>query len=358
MLFKQKKKDKPDCLVYVLNGSAPPKLRYFNQRNQKKVRTIIMDSNGDPANKDNIDYLISTNALDDNIYAKVLITSEHQLEYIESNKKIKEWYTKHIDQFIVTQFKFDDYDYISTPSALSNKKIMHEFFKKHKHPTYGSIVSHAKLMTGDSYNKLSNKEKQNYVVKSAYGSGSEGALLSPKKVKAKEEYIVEKVIKSSPTVDFFVCTTLVTPNKKHNNDISILITSEKHKEFVDTGYPHTHADFSRYNSIKELMKWIADELGVTSGLFETEIAYDFKKNTFYLIDLNPRWSTDHDCIKEKFGKIVGKRFDMLTHAYFKKPFYKIVERFLSFKPAYVGPLLFYASTFIERKTSTKTWKII
>ena len=40
MLFKQKqkKKDKPDYLVYILNGFAPSKLRYFNQRNQKKVR--------------------------------------------------------------------------------------------------------------------------------------------------------------------------------------------------------------------------------------------------------------------------------------------------------------------------------
>lgn len=352
MLF-NKNKEKIDKVVYVLGGFSQSKLRYFNQRNDKNVRAILMEMGRgqSPNNAINIDWLCKKRILENNPYAKVLLNNEEQFNYINSKKKLINWFKKNINQFIVTKFTFDDTDITDNPSLIADKLYVNEFLSRKENFLNGkSVVSHTKVMTGSEYNKLKESKKKNVVVKSVYGSGNTGALLSPSKVDHKGKYIIEKVIKSTDTTKFYVCTTVVTPNEKTGKDVSLLITSEDHSEFVDTGYPHTRADFSQYTKLKEFMTYITNVLGVTSGLFETEVVYDEKNDIFYLIDLNPRWSTDHDCVKEKFGEIVGKKFDMMDFVYEGKPFYKKVEKFLKRHKNYIGPMKYYSSVFVNMNT--------
>ena len=346
-----KKKELENKIVYVLNGYAPSKLRYFNQRNNKKIKTVLMESHGDPSNAKNIDYLYDNNILcDKNI--KVLITSEAQLEYIASKETLLNWFKEYHNQFLVTKFVINNKTYYEEPTLLSNKVFINKLLNKNKYNN-NSVVSHAKIMTGSQYNKLSKKKKTELVVKTIYGSGSDGARINVDKVNTKDTYLVEKIIKSDKNIKFFVCTTLVTYDDYRGRELSVLTTSEDHSNFVNTGYPHTHADFSCYWQLKDFMNYLCEVFGVWNGLFETEVAYDSKKNKFYLIDLNPRWSTDHDCIKEKFGEIVGKNFDMLEHVYEEKSFCDKVERFLKKNPNYIGPMKYYASIFVDMKTHCK-----
>lgn len=343
-----KNEEKKDKVVYVLNGYAPSKLRYFNQRNNKKIRTVIMENCGEANNAKNINWLFKEKILENNPYAKILITSEQQLEYISKNKKLSKWYTEHSNQFISTKFNFNNLSYENNIDALSNKKIVNEWLRKF----HTNFVSHTKIMKGSEYNKLTDTKKKKLVVKSIYGSGNSGALLSPTKVNPKEEYVVENVLKTTDTLKFYVCTTLITPGIfEYEKDVSLLITSEDHTNFIDTGYPHTHSDFSHYTELKDFMTVLSNMLGVSDGLFETEVAFDSKEGKFYLIDINPRWSTDHDCIKEKFGEIVGKNFDMLEYAYERKPFNHIVEKFLKKHKNYIGNMKYYASVFVDMNTN-------